>query len=232
MTTTHLVSYTLTCGTRVHDTYASFTEINQRIADLQKALDNTPSTYSGTITVNQGFELAALNNYKALPSNAGEVIDLCIQHAYPVVKVTEGNFYSLSMEGKYARVQAYIDLIKAEVAEKAAKALQKQLDAQFTLDQFVSKFAPAVFAGNERWVNCYETSECYGGSEEGGWNYTCYTLVACFPLSQFQHYTPATLADISKGATTLLDAMGLEANLIALEALPAQSVTLSKPRYE
>ena len=232
MTTTHLVSYSLHCGTKVTDTYASFTEVNQRIADLKQALANTPSTYSGTITLNQGHELAALEEFKTLPSNAGEVIDLCIEHAYPVVKVTEGNFYSLSMEGKFARVQAYIDLIKAEVEAKKVAELARQLDAQFVLDQFVSKFAPAVFAGDDRWVNCYETSECYGGSEEGGWYYTCYTLVACFPLSQFQQYTPATLAGISKGATTLLDAMGLEANLITLEALPAQSVTLSKPRYE
>ena len=169
---------------------------------------------------------------KSLPSNADLLIDLCIQHGYPVAKMVESNFYSLSMEEKTKAVQAYIDLIQAEVAQKKADALQKQLDAQFTLDEFTSKFARDVFAGNARWVNCYSQSECYGGDEEGGWYYTCYTLVACFPLSQFQGYTPATLADISKGATTLLDAMGLEADSIRLEALPAQSVTLSRPRYE
>jgi hypothetical protein len=168
----------------------------------------------------------------ALPTNADFLIDLCIQHGYPVAKVADSDFYSLHMEAKFARVQAYIDLIKAEVAQKQAEELQKKLDAQATLDEFTSKFARDVFAGNARWVNVYEQSECYGGSEEGGWYYTCYTLVACFPLSHFQGFTPASLADISIGATELVEAMGKKADCIRLEALPAQSVTLSRPRYE
>jgi len=167
-----------------------------------------------------------------LPTNANFLIDLCIQHGYPVAKVADSDFYSLHMEAKFARVQAYIDLIQVEVSAKQAEALQKQLDAQFTLDEFTSKFARDVLAGNVRWVNCYDASECYGGDEEGGWYYTCYTLVACFPLSQFQGFTPASLADISTGATALIEAMGLEAKTIRLEALPAQSVTLARPRYE
>ena len=169
---------------------------------------------------------------KSLPSNANLLLDLCVQHGYPVAKLVESDFYSLHMEAKFARVQSYIDLIQAEVAQKAAEALQKQLDAQATLDEFTSKFARNVFAGDHRWVNCYEQSECYGGSEEGGWYYTCYTLVACFPLSHFQGFTPASLADIAIKATELVEAMGMQADSIRLEALPAQSVTLSRPRYE
>jgi hypothetical protein len=226
------IQFTLHNGEKVTSTFADHTAIVQRVAKLKESLANTPSTYTGTITLNEGHELRALEEFRALPSNAGEVIDLCVLHGYPIVKITEDGFYNLTMEAKFAKTQAYIDLIKAEVAEKKAVELQKKLDAQATLDEFTAKFARDVFAGNERWVNCYETSECYGGSEEGGWYYTCYTLVACFPLSQFQNYTPVTLADIHKGATDLVGKMGLEFDLVMLEDLPAKSVTLTRPRYE
>jgi len=227
-----VIQFTLHNGDKVSSTFADHTALVQRVAELKEALANTPSTYTGTITLNQGHELRALEEFRALPSNAGEVIDLCVQHGYPIVKIADADFYGLPMEAKFAKTQAYIDLIKAEVAEKKAVELQKKLDAQFTIDEFTTKFARDVFAGNARWVNVYETSECYGGSEEGGWNYTCYTLVACFPLSQFQNYTPVSLADITKGATDLVEKMGLESDLILLEDLPAKSVTLTRPHYE
>jgi hypothetical protein len=228
----HYITYTLTCGTRVHDTYASFTEINQRIADLQKALDNTPSTYSGTITVNQGFELCALNDYKALPSNTGELIDLCIQHGLPIAQYSEAPFYAQTMEQKFASTAFVIQTIKADIAQKKKAEENRLLDAQAVVDEFTTKFSRSVFAGQARWVNCYEASECYGGDEEGGWYYTCLTLVACFPLSHFQTFTPASFTDVEAKAREMVEAMGLECDRVMLEVLPAQSVTLSRPRYE
>jgi hypothetical protein len=228
----HYLTYSLHCGTKVNDTYASFTEINQRIADLKEALANTPSTYSGTITINQGHELAALEDYKALPSNTGELIDLCIEHHLPIAQYAEAPFYAQSMEQKFASTAFAIRAIKADLAEKKQAETNRLLAAQDTLDQFTAKFAPAVFGGQKRWVNVYSRTECYGGDEEGGWYYTCYTLAACFPLSQFTQFTPVTLAEIAPAARTLVDLMGLDHDLVLLEDLPAQSVTTSRPRYE
>lgn len=168
----------------------------------------------------------------ALPVNAERLIDLCFKNNRAIVDYIPNGWNSLTQEEKRATVDAGIARLTAEVEAEKAKALEKQMNAQYTLDQFHAKFAPLVFAGEHRWVNCYRLTECFGGQEEGGWNYTHYTLVACFPISQFAYHTQTSLGDIYKSANTLVDAMGLTADLVMLEALPAQSVTLSRPRYE
>ena len=113
------IKFTLHNGEKVTSTFADHTAVVQRVAELKESLANTPSTYTGTITLNEQRELRALEEFRALPSNAGEVIDLCVLHGYPIVKITEDGFYNLTMEAKFAKTQAYIDLIKAEVASKS-----------------------------------------------------------------------------------------------------------------
>lgn len=62
------IKFSLHNGEKVTSTFADHTAVVQRVAELKASLANTPSTYSGTITLNEGRELRALEEFRALPS--------------------------------------------------------------------------------------------------------------------------------------------------------------------
>ena len=63
MTTKHTIQFTLHCGQKIVSVYADLAHIENRIKELTEALKNTPPTFSGVITLNEGFELQALKAY-------------------------------------------------------------------------------------------------------------------------------------------------------------------------